>query len=328
MKIPQSVRVLYQDLLPKYELLKKEVDKLVLSRKPERWHFESRVKGEESFALKLETARVRDLSAPEDFFACTIVVENHSRIADAENFVAGLFAQHKRRPPRSDVTHLEPFSFDFDDLRLFVKWIDDPAQKPTGLAGLLFEVQVKTFLQHAWGIATHDFVYKTDDVDWSSSRIAYQVKAMLENAELSIGQASKLTGSAMLQKTDDLSADLRAMIVKIKQRWPSERLPKDLRRLAFTFGELMNKLDLGFDELWSITDKATARGEGANTLNLSPYAAVLAALIREKGARLFDRLLHTKRDFVFVPAEIAVPSVPKNVSAKLIRTRVSGSGPP
>jgi len=307
--------------LPKYEHLKREVDKLLMARKQERWHYESRVKAEESFALKLETGRVKEISAPEDFFACTIVVENHQRIEDAEAFITDNFSVHQRKPRDRDWTCLQPFNFDFDDLRLLVKWVDDTAQKPTGLAGVLFEVQVKTFLQHAWGIATHDFVYKSDDVDWASSRIAYQVKAMLENAELSIGEAARLTASSMLKKTDGRSDDLKAMIAQIKGRWPEERLPKDLLRLASTFYQLMEKLNFGFDELWGITDKATAAGHGANTLNLSPYSAVLTALIEEKGAKLFEPLQHSRRDFVFVPAEITLPHVPKSVLRQLIRTQ-------
>ena len=50
--------------------------------------------------------------------------------------------------------------------------------------------------------AEGDLVYKTDDVNWATSRITYQVKATLENAELSIAEARRLTEAAMLDKTD------------------------------------------------------------------------------------------------------------------------------
>jgi ppGpp synthetase/RelA/SpoT-type nucleotidyltranferase len=228
MKIPRSVRDLYSELLPIYERLKTVVDELIASRKENRWHYEGRLKGEESFALKLETGRVGSPLMLEDFFGCTLVVENHARIADAEKLVGELFDLHERRPSQAISTRLAPCNFDFDDLRLYVRWKDDPAQRPTGLHGRLFEVQIKTFLQQAWGIATHDFVYKTDAVDWAMSRIAFQVKAMLEHAELSIGEARRLTNATLLNRSDRDSEQLQKTIEDIKSRWKPEQLPKDL----------------------------------------------------------------------------------------------------
>ena len=215
MKIPLSIRDLYQVLLPRYLTLKKHVDLRFQHSKEARWHYESRIKSEESFALKLETGRVADPSAPEDFFACCVVVENLARVSDAESLICELFSLHERKPPSKSMTHLPPHSFDFDDLRLYVKWIDEPQLPPSGVDGMMFEFQVKTFLQHAWGIATHDFIYKTESVEWASSRIAYQVKAMLENAELSIAEVKRLTGSEMLNKTDRSHTNLKATIKSV-----------------------------------------------------------------------------------------------------------------
>ncbi len=278
------------------------------------------MKSEESFALKLETGRAKDPSMLEDFFACTLVVENRARIPEAEKLVVELFSLEQRRPKDPEFTHLEPFSFDFDDLRLYVKWKDVLAQKPTGLDGLVFEVQIKTFLQHAWGIATHNFIYKSDDVDWASSRIAFQVKAMLEHAELSIGEAKRLTASAMLNKTDSKCADLRRMIEELRKRWDVTQLPQDLRRLAQNVDELIWILKLDFSELWKTVDEATAAGEGAKTLNLSPYGSIMAALIRKHGSELFKSLAHPKsRASLFVAGEIDLPTLPTGAEAKVIR---------
>jgi hypothetical protein len=319
-KIPQSVRLLYDDLLPRYKGLKTQVDVLVAARKEARWHYESRLKNPESFALKLETGRVADPRTPEDLFACTLVVENHSRIAAAETLITNWFSLHQRRPRDPAVTHLEPYSFDFDDLRLYVKWSDDPAVKPTGLAGIVFEFQVKTFLQHAWGIATHDFVYKSAQIDWPSSRIAYQVKAMLENAELSIGEAKRLTDSAMLNRNTRANMNLTELIEAIKSRWGSSQLTTDLRRLGQNVAQLMRALRLDAVELWAAVDEATAAGEGAKTLNLSPHGAILAALIRKRGPGLFTPLAHPKsRDAVFVPLEVDLPALAPTITNKIIR---------
>ena len=322
MKIPRSVRDLYAELTPAYAALKERVDVLITSRKESRWHYESRLKSAESFALKLETGRCADPSMVEDFFACTLVVENHARVHIAEELVCNLFRLDERRPKQSALTHLAPSNFDFDDLRLYVRWKDDPAVPRKGIEGRVFEVQVKTFLQHAWSIATHDLVYKTDDVDWATSRIAFQVKGMLENAELSIAEAQQLTDASLLKKSDRDCEQLRKTIAEIKTRWQQEQLPKDLRRLAQNVVELTRVLRIGFADLWAALDEASAAGEGASTLNLSPYGAVVAALLRKQGARVLEPLgkadAHRR---LFVPSEIEMPEVPDSVKEHLIRVR-------
>jgi hypothetical protein len=323
MKIPASVRTLFGELSPRYSDLKGLVDGLVMSQKERRWHYESRIKTEQSFALKLETGRELKPSQPEDFFACTIVVENQTRVHDAEEFARRLFTVVTRRPGSSNSTPLPAHSFDFDDLLLYVSWRDDHSQKPTGFHGLMFEFQIKTFLQHAWSVATHDLVYKTDDVNWATSRIAYQVKATLENAELSIAEARRLTDAAMLNKTDRASAELQTIISAIRDRWAPEQLPSDLRRLAQNIGDIARLLKVSLDELWECVDEATAAGAGTKTLNLSPHGAILSALLQKRGPEIFHQLACAKRGQVFVPREIELPSLPKGVTDRIIRPPLS-----
>ena len=319
MKVPGSVRALFEKLSPKYLALMDRVDALVQSKKERRWHYESRLKTEQSFALKLETGRELRPEEPEDFFACTLVVENQTRVEDAERFASNLFSVVSRRPSQRDITPLAPFSFDFDDLRLYVSWKDEPAQKPTGLAGLKFEFQIKTFLQHAWSVATHDLVYKTDDVNWATSRIAYQAKAALENAELSIAEARLLTEAAMLKKSDRASVQLRSVIEELRRRWSLEQLPKDLRRLAQNVNEVARHLRLSLDEVWNCVDAATAAGAGTHTLNLSPHGTIIAALLQQRGSDAFRQLESSKKGHLFVPLEIELPALPKNVADRIVR---------
>ena len=317
MKIPKSVRELYKAMNPIYEKLKINVDALMRSRCESKWHYESRIKTEVSFALKLETGRELDPSRPDDFFGATIVVENRNRVTQAEELVTTLFKQVKRKPKLRNETHLPPHSFDFDELRLYVEWKDDPSNRPTGLSGLLFEFQVKTFLQHAWGIATHDTIYKSYEVNWAASRIAFQVKAMLENAEMSIAEARRISSIVGFDRSDRMTREIQSTIFAIKDRWEIDQLPDDLRRLAQNFEELRRKFSLSSDELWSALDDATEKGNGAKTLNLSPYTALLEAIVSKHGTRVFERL--NTRDRIFVPSEVELGELTDKAKSKLVR---------
>src|SRR5215510_4807699 len=187
MKIPNAVRQMYNELIDIYKRLQTYVDEILEpGAKERRWYYESRIKSELSVALKLETGRVTNPRSIEDFFACTLVVRNTKEIEEAEELIEKTFSIQYRRPRENHRTHKESFSFPFDDLRMYVRLKEDVRLPPTDLEKIIFEIQTKTFLQHAWSIATHDLFYKTDEVSWSKERIAYQIKAMLEHAELSI----------------------------------------------------------------------------------------------------------------------------------------------
>ena len=86
--------------------------------------------------------------------------------------------------------------------------------------------------EHAWSIATHDLIYKVDEANWSKMRIAYQIKAMLEHAEISIQEAAKLSESSALAKTDRWTASLKTFITLITGLWAKEDLPANVRGLA------------------------------------------------------------------------------------------------
>ncbi|MCC6716305.1 MAG: hypothetical protein IT555_00310, partial [Acetobacteraceae bacterium] len=273
MKIPASIRNAFDDQEAKYKRLREKVDNAVKSFRKSRWHYESRVKELQSYALKLESGRFRDPRGLEDFFACTLVVVNLAEVEEAEQLIRQRFDFHERRPTAASLTHKRPDSFLFDDLRLYVAIAADPNMPPTGLEGVRFEFQVKTFLQHAWSIATHDLVYKTDDVNWSKQRIAYQTKAMLEHAEVSIQEAAKLAASGALAKEDPQTENLKRAIALLREQWTADLLPTDVRRLADNFLGLAKNLRLDLDRFKAVLDAGKAT-TGSHPTNLSPYATL------------------------------------------------------
>ncbi len=308
MKISKSLRDSYATQLPTYEHLKTCVDEYFLAFKDANWHYTSRVKELESFALKVETGRCPDIDQMEDFFACTVVVENLDSMSTAEKLVRKRFVFKERRPPKEDHTSKSPDSFRFDDTRVYVVWKDDPIVRPTGLNGRLFEVQIKTFLAHAWSIATHDLVYKADEKSWPKERIAFQIKAMLEHAETSIQEAERLAQAASLKKTDEVSLRISAIIKLMTELWPPASLPRDKKRLAQNVYALINSVGVDVDSLRKIIVRETRSGRGAKTLNLSPYCSVVQSLLSREPEKMKAYLTGRERSFkLFVPRELELP---------------------
>lgn len=308
MKVPASVRRIYEDQQIFYSRLKKQVDQRVAGLKQPRWHYESRIKELDSFALKLESGRVASPAALDDFFACTLVVANGAEIAAAEARLGSTFQVRERRPADDARTHKRSECFPFDDLRLYATLPDRPSAPPTDLAGRLFEIQIKTFLQHAWSIATHDLVYKGDDADWSKERIAFQIRAMLEHAEVAIQQADSLAQSAIIAKEDARTASARAVTRLVRSQWSMDELPKDVRRLATNIRGVLKGLEMTPGQLEVILDRGKATRSGRHPSNLSPYATVVQYLFDAEPDRMLALLRRSPGRRVFIPKEIELPT--------------------
>lgn len=308
MKVPASIRRLYEDQKGVNDRLQRAVDERITGLKNPRWHYESRVKELPSFALKVESGRFSDPRALEDFFACTIVVANATEIDKAERLVRDNFTVGSRRPRHADQTHKAPDAFPFDDLRLYVTLPEDPALPPTDLTGVVFEIQIKTFLQHAWSIATHDLVYKTDDLNWSTQRIAYQIKAMLEHAEVSIQEAERLATSNILAKEDPRTTAIKKGIVLLKSQWGADELPEDVRLLATNVSDLLKALRVNVDRLQQILVTGKSQRGGAHPANLSPYCTVVQYLFHAEQVKMTALLSDPdSRIKVLIPEEIELP---------------------
>jgi hypothetical protein len=278
MKIARTIREAYTAGEGRARQLRTEIrERLKPKVEESEWFYIDRIKQLESFALKVETGRVSNLGKMEDFFACTVIVPTLGRIEAAELLVGGLFEIVERRPPNSQETHKPASEFTFDDLRLYVRLRPALSGRPSGSEGILFEVQIKTSLQYAWGIATHELIYKTDEVSWPKQRIAFQVKAMLEHAELAISEARQLSSASAVSKQDRRTKDILTIIEQVRGLWHGESLPTDLKRLAESIAGLLSAGDVPIEQLHEILD-AERRRIGVLPVDLSPYSFVVQAL--------------------------------------------------
>lgn len=292
MKITNSVRRLYDEQLPLNVRLATRVKQLFEDAKPDDWFYRGRVKEIESFAQKLETGRGGHPSAQEDFFACTLVVENRTAVQSARRFVERFCELVDERPSTVGLTHKSADSFQFDDLRLYVKLRSMRPDEP--IDAILFEVQIKTFLQHAWGIATRDLIYKGDRIDWGKARVAYQVKAMLEHAEVSIAEVEVFAKSEALALIDPDTSTRNAVLKWLTETWLPEQLPSDRRRLVDNMLQVARILYIDIEDVMSLIDEETVKGEGKSILNLSPYGIMIRTLFKRRSNKVVSFL--TKRD--------------------------------
>ena len=319
MKIPSSLRQLHADLQPDYQELQETVDKRMRQIKNERWHYESRVKGLESFALKIETGRFPSDCRLEDFFACTIVVENQHCLRAAEDLVCKHFDVLERRPTDGE-TKTASHSFRFEDLRLYAK-LPAYAGRPKLTMQWPFEIQLKTFLQHAWTIATHDLIYKDKDPSWGKSRIAYQVKAMLEHAETSIYAARLPAVIQLVERTERHTRELREVIDGLAQRWAPEELPKDRVSLAGNVLSLSKSLGISVARLFNDLDAEEKVGRGAKLRSLSPFGVCVQTLVYCRRPELSAYLGGTlkKNDFkMLVTPELHLPDDWSTESGRMV----------
>ncbi len=212
-----------------------------------------------------------------------------------------------RRPPHATKTWKNADSFPFDDLRLYCARGNDGSRPPEPIDNVIFEVQVKTFLQHAWGIATHDLSYKTEDVRWGKDRIASHLKAAVEFAELSIQQAESLSHSPGLQLEHKPTATTAAIIDICKSMWRQDELPENLRSLAETVRAILGDAGLTVDHLRAALIMAKA-ASGFLPSNLSPYGVILQSLLRSHEAQI-DAMLRdkAKRAQILVTPEVELP---------------------
>lgn len=297
MKINSKIRKLHSELHELHTLLESRVKSIFEAKKRKQWFFIHRIKEEESFALKLETGRVPDPRAMEDFFACTLVVENRTAIAEASALVSEVCEVAYRRPAEEGKTHKSPDEFCFDDLRLYVKLKSSDLLPPSPLEDIIFEVQIKTFLQYAWGIATHDLVYKGKSADWGRARVAYQIKAMLEHAEISVERVDEIAQSSLLAVSDEKLRKLNSTIKWLCKTWSEEQLPKDLVRLGENIINLAQATNIELEEIFNCIEVDTKSGQGAALNDLTPYATILNSLYTHQKDKLEKFLRSDKKRF-------------------------------
>ncbi len=183
MAVPNAVQAAYDRDLPLIRSVATVVEQTVFGLASDRdYLFKGRIKRVDSIAEKLETGRYAKWREIDDFYACSVVVPNRHHV---ESVLEHLDTAFRRHAVRGRAVAQKPADvFRFDAPRFIGRLRDQQALgRLPGVEDILFEVQVLTALEYAWQVATHDEVFKGDQIDWRRDRLAAELKASIEQAD-------------------------------------------------------------------------------------------------------------------------------------------------
>ena len=255
--------------------------------------YESRVKSIESFALKLETGR----NAFEDFFACRFIVIKKDDIKKIKNELQNNNIKIiNSRPADINETTKNPDNFAFDELRLYVQYMQPISMPEKEFLNNVFEIQIMTLYSFVWAQTTHDLIYKGSEISWGKARVAYQIKALLEQAQYAIDTINKTEDESFPKNT--LYETQKEMIQYIKSVWDIALLPSDLNRLSNNILNLIKILNSNFKEMQDVLNKQKQEDNGFIPINITPYQYILKSYFRHKPEYLLNLLAkNPKKNF-------------------------------
>jgi Region found in RelA / SpoT proteins len=290
--------------------------------KSNNWIYVDRIKKDESYAQKIEQSRSDKI---DDVYAGTIIVKNRLDVKNCcelleKDKTLGI-ALKRKLPKDFEKSSFSAETFTFDSVRMYFKTSKPDINSPyyhlnkvfeREIFNEVFEIQIKTLLDEAWGKASHDFSYKTDgNLSWAKSRLMFQIKALLENAEMALSHPEILSEVEILQKSDDRLDKLNNIMQFYRENWGKELLPNDMKRLAENTRDLLDYLSQNLDWLKNIIQLETAAGRGSNIMNLSPYWIVVQSIIETMGWMEFlkriDKSLNNKKNTFPIIQELERP---------------------
>lgn len=307
MKIVNSILAHYNEQIDLVEILQEKVNKIMKNRDSS-WHYIFRIKSKDSFALKLESGRFEPQNL-EDLFACSIIVDNHRSIKNAVGFVGRYFDIVERRPKNQIFTSKPSNSFQFDDLRLYATLKQNKSMPQeygaSALYSIKFEVQIKTFLQHAWDVAIHNYTYKGDEISWAMERVVYQIKAMLEHAEMSIHDIVKIKETDAIPKKNHETAMLDKIKNFLNSEWETHQLTDDMITISKNIKTLLDEMDITIEELRRYVNIESNEKRGIYTQNLSPFFIILQSIIYRAPEKIREFLSRDDTKYrIPLPSEI------------------------
>ena len=237
MIVPAPVQLQFQNSQPYLRHVQEAVRQTMLAYcDQEGFAFQSRPKTVESLAEKLETGRYSRWSDIDDLYACAVIIPSLIAEDAVCEFLRGAFEEVRVTKRGSNLKDPAVFRFDCSRFVGRLRLANGGAESPEGLRRFCFEVQIRTAFEHAWLVATHDFSYKAQTVEWRRIRLAAQLKANVEQLDNLILMLESAAGQVTENRWPEVEA--KTLVLQFfKERFtrgdlPSETEPKDWTRFC------------------------------------------------------------------------------------------------
>lgn len=246
MIVPIEVKQKYEYSYPYITQIEKKVRETIIQYCTENnFAFSGRIKTLESLFEKIETGRFNNWNEIDDVYACSIIVPSLNDEDEVIYFLTQIFKEESIK--RRNTSMKAPDVFRFDSTRCIFKLRSNEITSNNELNKIKFEIQIKTAFEHAWGVATHSLVYKSDKIDWKLIRLCAQIKANVEQLDMIISGANsiflELKESHWPEvEIKSITAD-RIESLFDKEIIPLELIPKDISRFCENIFSLMKCCD-------------------------------------------------------------------------------------
>ena len=180
--VPASVLHKHEYVRPYLRTLEQHVRDVVTGYCDKKGYaYAGRAKSSESLAEKIETGRFAKWSDLDDLFACTVVIPTLTDESEVLEYLQTSFKESQLR--RRGSTRKDPSVFRFDTTRFIGQLSPTMLDRNPVLAGIRFEVQIRTAFEHAWSVTTHALTYKAKQVSWRHLRLAAQLRSAIEQLD-------------------------------------------------------------------------------------------------------------------------------------------------
>jgi ppGpp synthetase/RelA/SpoT-type nucleotidyltranferase len=290
MKIPGTLTNYYEEIHPVLERMREFVKPRILevSNKYNASYID-RIKSIESILVKAEKEGLEfPLSQINDLFGCAVIVPNSKHISIVSSEIESLFVVVQKRQRA-----LKPIEFDYNDLNLTLKISSRDVREDDPIRERLFEVQIKTLLQEAWSKAGHDIIYKAKKKTWGITRVASQLRALLEMADAVLANLEVSATVLQEQKEYEQFAKVNQVIDFFESYWPKENQPPHAYRTAQIVEDYLGYAQLTLSDFETLlqSDKYTAYLQART---LTPTQAIFIILYLEKGGQFVNRFGNRK----------------------------------
>lgn len=276
--VPSQLSTAYTTMAHHLYAMKQRVDAILSAYAEERdGQYASRIKTIDSILDKVVLGNYEQLLDIEDLFAATIILPSAPIGETLTSFTEYLSGHFIKCETRSNRTR-KPSEFIYDDLHFILRFKDSAHLLNKALLSFSFELQVKSYLQHAWAKATHNSIYKAPIESWRASRVAAQTRAAVEMVEAALAIGENLLPDEADQRYKPI--DDRVTVLGLLLEWWKGEFPANRRRLGIFTLNSLKLAGLSIVDFQHVLESPRAK-EIRNVKSVSLQQAILVLLLEK-----------------------------------------------